>query len=720
MANFISYEAIIEAHKSVCDEERALEAEIKQMLENDAKFTEEMKKISEKIPILETLPVDCKQLSENIHSTSNRASDVSFKIKQLDSVKTRVSQCLQRVGDILDLKYCTQNIEEALNNEDYEVAAANIHRFLSIDESAIRNSTNGTINGQVLGGSSLEEAFVKLHEAEDKLKTLVTRKFDEAVRESDSASVERFFKIFPLLKQKDNGLRKFSNYLCLQMNPMDTINSSGGFAGGDSVVSDHIGQLTNLFESIAKMIDAHTPLFETYYGPGNLIYCVEVLQRECDLQSKKILEDFVDKRNLNSTVSSINKSSKISSTGNSVNKVDPREIVAILNDLMKVNSRSETYFKFIRERTKKDINSSVNEDDERLTVEEKLKKVDDLIRNCSLSRMIQELNGAYVLLEEYFARESCLKAIQADDIETSATPTLTQGSLTSSMLDDIFFIVKQSITRALTSGNLDVLCATLNNTVSILESSFCDSFSERVKHGFPNIGSISGALGSLDLSQAYNAIQTGRYLQTVGDIEKAKVIFLCSLNNLDTACDYIRSLKTTVKDQVVKSSIIVDEPVQKEKLESCLNDLFGLIAKFQSLINSGCHQIFASLVKGRIKSWLDSFNSESHLLSDDDIVRFEITDGLRPYTQTFMVNLDSILKSMKSALTSNNYKTLINILSTELSQRLENAALKCTFNKVIIIFNLNLLIANLYFNFSFLSFSLSINCSSVVINSIVK
>lgn len=66
-------------------------------------------------------------------------------------------------------------------------------------------------------GSSLDEAFDKLHEAENRLKAIVMRKFDDAVRDEDVASVERFFKIFPLLNQHNEGLKKFSTYLCSQV-----------------------------------------------------------------------------------------------------------------------------------------------------------------------------------------------------------------------------------------------------------------------------------------------------------------------------------------------------------------------------------------------------------------------------------------------------------------------------------------------------------------------
>ena len=34
--------------------------------------------------------------------------------------QSRVTACIERVEDILDLKYCTDGVQQALQNEDYE------------------------------------------------------------------------------------------------------------------------------------------------------------------------------------------------------------------------------------------------------------------------------------------------------------------------------------------------------------------------------------------------------------------------------------------------------------------------------------------------------------------------------------------------------------------------------------------------------------------------
>ena len=60
-------------------------------------------------------------------------------------------------------------------------------------------------------------SFKLLHEAQAKLKNIIHNRFDAAVRSGDIASVERFFKTFPLIGEHKDGLDKFSKYLCSQV-----------------------------------------------------------------------------------------------------------------------------------------------------------------------------------------------------------------------------------------------------------------------------------------------------------------------------------------------------------------------------------------------------------------------------------------------------------------------------------------------------------------------
>lgn len=79
----------------------------------------------------------------------------------------------------------------------------------------------GKLNGAEFfpfwAGSIIEANLKLLQEAEQRLKAIVSEKFDVATKQEDLPQVERFFKIFPLLGLHEEGLSNFSTYLCKQV-----------------------------------------------------------------------------------------------------------------------------------------------------------------------------------------------------------------------------------------------------------------------------------------------------------------------------------------------------------------------------------------------------------------------------------------------------------------------------------------------------------------------
>jgi hypothetical protein len=58
-----------------------------------------------------------------------------------------VSECQQRVHDLLDLQLCSDGVQTALRNEDFEKAAAHIHRFLSMDQHLLKQTADDVAEG---------------------------------------------------------------------------------------------------------------------------------------------------------------------------------------------------------------------------------------------------------------------------------------------------------------------------------------------------------------------------------------------------------------------------------------------------------------------------------------------------------------------------------------------------------------------------------------------
>lgn len=66
-----------------------------------------------------------------------------------------------------------------------------------------------------------------------------------------------------------------------------------------------------------------------------------------------------------------------------------------------------------------------------------ISELEATLNGSELCHRMQELLGNYLLLERYFMEESVKKAVAMDAVE--------EGSYTSSMVDDVFFIVRKCI-----------------------------------------------------------------------------------------------------------------------------------------------------------------------------------------------------------------------------------------------------------------------------------
>lgn len=80
-------------------------------------------------------------------------------------------------------------------------------------------------------------------------------------------------------------------------------------------------------------------------------------------------------------------------------------------------------------------------------------------------------------MEQYYMKESMSKAIEMEEVE--------EGALTSSFLDDTFFIVRKSIRRSITSSSVDCVCAMLNHGCTLLETDFFNHINKVIRVRLP-------------------------------------------------------------------------------------------------------------------------------------------------------------------------------------------------------------------------------------------
>merc|ERR1719341_3225939 len=507
-----------------------------------------------------------------------------------------------------------------------------------MDESLLKMTGRDLEGGQPSGGGiGLETSLATLHEAETRVRGVVARRFDEAVKDEDLASIERFFKIFPLLGMHDEGINNFTGYLCGKLvenskkNLKQALDTPAGSNRANIILAD---TLTLLFEGIARVVEIHQPLIETYYGPGRLVTVLTRLQAECDMQAGNIFAEVRRRRGIKDKVARLESGT--------------------------VGARVEMYMRFVRKRCGQDIEVSEVDPEVR---KKKMEEVEKMLASSGLTRYAQESLGEYIALEQHFMAENVKLALSLDSME--------QDQLTTSMLDDVFFIVKKCINRATGSQNVDCICAVINNACTLLESDFFRVFQDTVKAGLP----------STYLDQAYSVIHSATGAKLAGaDTDKQRQMFLAYLNNAESGGEYITRLQTTIQTDL--SSLQASSTVshhQSEKIVSCLTGLPCVQAKLKGVLESGMTALRTSAVKPRLKPWLDSFCSFSHNITEEQFSDYTAND---PWVQQTIVNLDNLMQSFKAGLTAANFDSLVMIVASEVTVQLEKSVLKSSFSRL--------------------------------------
>ncbi|XP_037103395.1 conserved oligomeric Golgi complex subunit 4 [Syngnathus acus] len=650
-------------YQQFCVEEKAVEVELDRLMGQEGTIHTKMLALQRMGPNLQLIGGDASQLSGMITFTCSLAENVSRKVRQLDLAKTRLYNVIQRADDILDLKFCTDGVQTALQNEDYEQAAAHIHRYLSLDQSVIELSRQGEES------STVDASLLLLQEAEKKLKVIVADKLDEAVAAVDLAQVERFFKIFPLLGLHDQGLARFGQYLCTQLASKAEENlllATGGELGEKRAPLIFAETLTLLLEGIARVVETHQPIVETYYGPGHLYTLLTHLQQECDKQCQKIVDKFMQQREYLAKFQIVQSSMMKSVPGE---RIEPRELDPVLAEVALMNARAELYLRFLRRRIMADFEVG----DQSVTAEHH-QNVEKLLKHCVLSRNMQELIGYYVPMEEYYMRESVNKAVTMDTYEKS--------QLTSSMVDDCFYIVKKCISRALSSSSIDCLCAMINHANSVLESDFREVLYNKLRQGFPatTLQDIQRGVSSA-VSLMQSSLQQGKFNTefNIESAENAKAAFLVTLNNAEVCSENISTLKRNLENDCSKLFSQGASSGDRAKIESCLSDLVNTSTKFKDLLQEGLTELNTTAIKPQVKPWISGFLSISHNIEEDEFNDYEAND---PWVQLLIINLEQLMAEFKTSLSPVIYDTLTSLMTSLISIEMEKTVLKCSFSRL--------------------------------------
>lgn len=92
-----------------------------------------------------------------------------------------------------------------------------------------------------------------------------------------------------------------------------------------------------------------------------------------------------------------------------------------------------------------------------------------MLHDSELVRRMSEVVANFAVLEEYYLKTSLGKVVRSRAAET--------------VVDDAFYLLKKCASRALISGNVNVICAVLNHVNGAIQQEYCDWLRSLIKRG---------------------------------------------------------------------------------------------------------------------------------------------------------------------------------------------------------------------------------------------
>lgn len=531
--------------------------------------------------------------------------------------------------------------------------------------------------------------------------TTFRAEFELAADRGDEQEISRYFRLWPGIGAEDEGLAAYGDFI------VELVKSRSRGDGKPSSPLYYLAQLTSLLEAIAHIIDQHQPVIDKYYGKGRMGKVVARLVRESDRVVQRLVEGWEEQRKVGRLISDTkasafpllsnpallpplfpslastagqlslaglaNTTSNISSALQSyaprvkggVTSVstpvlpeedqgpDARDVDRILGELVALGGRWALFRRFVFSRLREDADEPETGGNTE-GAQAKPADIDESILTDSLSQKAMEnlLRVYYQPLEEWYLRTAVEKAHKLDQPDLGSKPYL------SSILDDVFYLVKIVLTRALSSGSFPTLAKMRERVASIIERDYVDVLSRKMEAVY--------AAGSAGVS--YDRTEKEKREK---DQRTAIIIYL---NDLDLSAEYVERLMSEWRYGLPQ---VWDEGEVRAVLEEL--EVFGDLAlRFRLKCKAGLDALFANVLRPKLRQLLDeTYKDVRYVLSEDEFADAEERDVVR---RRFVRLWTALTEEYKAYLSDGNFQTLFSLLLEALARPWEKLAMGMQFS----------------------------------------
>lgn len=634
-------------HETIA-KERSIENELDQLLGKRVDLERSFLLLN--TPTAETLELvhaDCEQLLAGVQGTAQLATRISSKVRTLDLAQTRVQDALGKIKAILDRTNCINGVQAAMEAEDFEAAANYIGTFFELEAKMSVHSSQYAL--AVDDGQEDAQRQVLL-QARTKLEEVVDKQLEEAVARRDQIAVLRFAKLYKPLGKQAEGLRRFVEFMRLSVagRARTLYTQVAEQLDADKKVDFHAA-VSALFKDLALALEEHEGFVREAFGSAGVLEAASGLQAECDTHGARLLARFAEARRVDRMVSEVRgrkrpvgAASGAGAAGGKDGGPDPRQVDVLLQELLRLCQLAEEYNQFML--------GKMREGGQLTTARE------TSFRSGPFNIAVRELLGQYMALEEFYMNATCSLAVTIDEVPPQA--------LTSSLVDDVFFILRKCGMRALASGSVQCCAALLAELNNVVANTLRDALAARLAPGPARL-----------LAAAPAADSPGGMAAVAGPAAAGATEHCVALNNSDVSSEYVVKLRTELEGYLSSS---LPGSTDRDRLRAVLSDLAKSALDLRQAHTRALEQLAEAIVP-RFRPVLDEVAAVSYLLSDSEYSNREAEDG---WANHLLAALQLLLLWLQPLLTSNNYEVLLHLLLDKMVARLEAVIARKQFSQL--------------------------------------
>uniref|UniRef100_A0A5K4F2Y0 Conserved oligomeric Golgi complex subunit 4 n=2 Tax=Schistosoma mansoni TaxID=6183 RepID=A0A5K4F2Y0_SCHMA len=661
--------------------------EIKNSLARRSEIEHKLKKINSLIPDFHKLQVNAENSSKLVGCASKLALQLSGKVEQLDLVKNHVLKCVDKLSHIITVRNSAIGVKRCLVDSKLDEAAGYVFTYLEMERDII------SLISLLSADNPDNNPLTTLDDSRQILVKMAVEKFDEYVSKRDEKNIVYLLKIFFLLGETNEGIRRFSIYLCSYISNKCELLITTNKSSSQSSEFVSANLITEILLFVADTLKNNSMYVETYCGPGNIFGLVSSVHCVVDRYVKCVVERFYSYHHLDELCSMLKKSNSNSlsskihdSSAQSINRdkiLDSSElgsdrvlvIEPIIVETLQIITCSELYLRFIQRRISADIKQcNLAEDD----FKKKSNEISKFFESSQLVCQVQDLLSKYLNLEQYYLRVTIMKALSSDEVDKSSNVWC--------FIDDVFFITKKSLIRSLSSGNVDTICAMVNHSCSILIDLMVNDFLGNIRTGFPSgwvqdaynyVQNSVAVAGSLSSSSSIVNVSTVSSFNMIGPNALARYHFLVTLNSIEASQKNLLSLVNHLESEL--NLLYQNQEINSQKLNMCITELKVSISdQLQALLDSAFEHLSTSVIQSQVKTLLNVFKSLKYDLLEEDLDVFAANDR---WIESCIAHTEDFLKPFRSVLSIENNDRFVLILINEILHQLDQFIQRKSFSR---------------------------------------